>query len=270
MIRVGGRPRSYDETEIRLLRDGRPDRGRGPPQHPARPGDRAANPALPPGPQARPQNHRRPRPPRAIIERASDGIIVTDESARIKGVNVNLTRLTGLTKDDVEGRAVDDIVTPAIGERARPSARSWRTQTATPAGGNRPHRHQGRASRKQLAAPPRAHPPPATSGSSAPQRHRGARTQKRRRPSAAPRTSSPGSSGPPHGRHHRRRHQRVHHPLQRGRRAHLRPSRRRRHRQDEHHRVLRPRRRPRHRCATPQHRLRRPGQARDLLQHHHR
>jgi len=52
----------------------------------------------------------------AMFDHASDGIVVTDNSGRIKGVNVNFTRLSGYTKSDVEGKGVDEIIFPGPGE----------------------------------------------------------------------------------------------------------------------------------------------------------
>jgi PAS domain S-box-containing protein len=118
MLRAGGRPRGYDQTEIGFcemvaqtvaaalhsIRLGREIEQEIQRSRQARKLARKTTDDL-----ARLE---------AIIERASDGIVVTDEAGRIKGVNVNFTRLTGLTKDDVEGRAIDDIIAPASGERA--------------------------------------------------------------------------------------------------------------------------------------------------------
>jgi len=52
----------------------------------------------------------------AMFDHASDGIIIISDKGTIKSVNVNLLRLTGHKKTDIEGKYIDDFLTPAPGE----------------------------------------------------------------------------------------------------------------------------------------------------------
>ncbi|HUT53096.1 MAG TPA: PAS domain S-box protein [bacterium] len=52
----------------------------------------------------------------AMFDLASDGIVVADQGGRVRGVNVNFTRLSGHESDAVAGRDVDEIISPAPGE----------------------------------------------------------------------------------------------------------------------------------------------------------
>ena len=51
-----------------------------------------------------------------MFDHASDGIIVINDKGNIKGINVNLLRLTGQKKTDIENKYIDDFLTPAPGE----------------------------------------------------------------------------------------------------------------------------------------------------------
>lgn len=52
----------------------------------------------------------------AMFDHASDGIVVVDSKGRIKGVNVNFTRLSGYAKEDVEGKSIEELIFPRPGE----------------------------------------------------------------------------------------------------------------------------------------------------------
>lgn len=51
-----------------------------------------------------------------LFDHASDGIVVVDRQGKVRGVNVNFTRLTGYTKEDVAGRNIEELIFPAHGQ----------------------------------------------------------------------------------------------------------------------------------------------------------
>jgi len=52
----------------------------------------------------------------AIIERAADGILIVDQEGGIKTIDVNFSRLSGYEKGDLEGRMVDEVMSPSTGD----------------------------------------------------------------------------------------------------------------------------------------------------------